>query len=223
MLFKPHFVRDYRRMVRSYIGQYARDEAMDRSVGGGGEAVGRVHAAILREEGLRDTDYLIDVGCGVGRTAFALKDVPTLRYLGTDVVPELLAYARERTARPDWRFEVVDRLVIPEADGQADFLTMFSVLTHLSPREGRRYLAEAARVMRPGGKIIVSFLDASNETHRQAAGTAFGQLYNRIKGWSVKNVLLDRGTIEGWARELHMSVTFCGPERLGQSYCVFTK
>jgi ubiquinone/menaquinone biosynthesis C-methylase UbiE len=223
MLFKPHFVRDYRRMVRSHVGQYSRDTAMNMSVGGGGEAVGNVQALILREEGLRDGHYLIDIGCGIGRTAFALRDMPGLRYLGTDVVPDLLAYARERVARPDWNFEIVDRLVIPERDGQADFLTMFSVLTHLSSREGRRYLAEAVRVMRPGGKIIVSFLDAANETHRRMAGTAFNQIYNRIRGWSVKNVLLDRAMIEQWARDLRLDVKFHGTERLGQNYCVFTR
>jgi len=155
MLLRPHFVRDYRRMVRGFIAQYGRAEAMERAVGGGGDAVGSLHVALLRDAGLRDTDYLIDVGCGTGRTALALRDVATLRYLGTDVVPELLAHARERVARPDWRFALVDRLVIPEADAKADMVVMFSVLTHLSAREGRKYLGEAVRVTRPGGRIIV--------------------------------------------------------------------
>jgi ubiquinone/menaquinone biosynthesis C-methylase UbiE len=147
VLFRPHFVRDYRRMVRTFVARYGRAEAMDRAVGG--DAVGHMHVAILREAGLRDNDYLIDVGCGIGRTAMALREVATQRYLGTDVVPELLDHARERVGRPDWRFALVDHLVIPEADAAADMVTMFSVLTHLSARRGRRYLAEAVRVIRP--------------------------------------------------------------------------
>jgi ubiquinone/menaquinone biosynthesis C-methylase UbiE len=223
VLFRPHFVRDYRRMVRTFVTRYGRAEAMDRAVGGGGDAVGHMHVAILREAGLRDTDYLIDVGCGIGRTAMALRDVATQRYLGTDVVPELLDYARERVGRADWRFAVVDRLVIPEQDGAADMVTMFSVLTHLSAREGRRYLVEALRVIRPGGRVVISFLDAALEAHRRAAGGVLDQLLHRWRGNSVKNVVLARGEIESWARDLGLTVAFHGPERIGQSYCVFTK
>jgi ubiquinone/menaquinone biosynthesis C-methylase UbiE len=223
VLFRPHFVRDYRRMVRTFIDRYGRAEAMDRAVGGGGDAVGGMHAALLRDAGLRDTDYLIDVGCGTGRTAMALRALTTLRYLGTDVVPDLLDYARERVGRPDWRFEVVEELVIPEADDAADMVTMFSVLTHLTAREGRRYLTEAVRVVRPGGRVVISFLDAAMELHRQAAGGLLDQILHRLRGTSVKNVVLDRREIEGWARQLRLAVAFHGPERIGQSYCVFTK
>ena len=223
MLFRPHFVRDYRRMVRTFVDRYGRAEAMDRAVGGGGDAVGGMHVAILREAGLRDTDYLIDVGCGIGRTALALRAVAALRYLGTDVVPELLDHARERVARPDWRFEVVESLAIPAPDGAADMVTMFSVLTHLSAREGRRYLVEALRVIRPGGRVVISFLDAALEAHRQAAGGFIDQLLHRWRGTSVKNVVLARSEIEAWSRELGLTVAFHGPERIGQSYCVFTK
>jgi ubiquinone/menaquinone biosynthesis C-methylase UbiE len=223
VFFRPHFVRDYRRMVRTFVERYGRDEAMERAVGGGGDAVGSAHLAILRDAGLRDTDYLIDVGCGTGRTAMALRDRPGLRYLGTDVVPELLAHARDRVGRPDWRFEVVDRLVIPEADGAADMVTMFSVLTHLSAREGRKYLAEAVRVLRPGGRAVISFLDSGLELHRQAAGGFLDQLLHRWRGTSVKNVVLDRREIESWARDLRLGLQLHGPERIGQSYCVFTK
>jgi ubiquinone/menaquinone biosynthesis C-methylase UbiE len=223
VLYRPHFVRDYRRMVRNFVERYGSDEAMDRAVGGGGDAVGNAHLAILRDAGLRDTDYLIDVGCGTGRTAMALRDRPDFRYLGTDVVPELLEHARERVGRPDWRFEVVDRLVIPEADAAADMVTMFSVLTHLTAREGRRYLGEAVRVIRPGGRVVISFLDASLELHRKAAGGFLDQLLHRWRGTSVKNVVLERGEIEGWARDLRLGLQLHGPERIGQSYCVFTK
>ena len=138
-------------MVRTFIDRYGRAEAMDRAVGGGGDAVGGMHVALLRDAGLSDTDYLIDVGCGTGRTAMALREVATLRYLGTDVVPDLLDYARERVGRPDWRFEVVDRLVIPEADGKADMVTMFSVLTHLTAREGRK-ISRRSGARHPAGR-----------------------------------------------------------------------
>ena len=57
-------------------------------------------------------------------------------YHGIDVVPELLAYAEEKAARPDWKFSLVEGLSIPEPDARADMIVMFSVLTHLSAAEG---------------------------------------------------------------------------------------
>ncbi len=46
-------------------------------------------------------------------------------------MPELIKYARRLVPRPDWRFETVNSLTIPEKDGQADIVCFFSVFTHL--------------------------------------------------------------------------------------------
>jgi ubiquinone/menaquinone biosynthesis C-methylase UbiE len=172
---------------------------------------------------LRDGDYLIDVGCGAGRTAFALRDLASLRYLGLDVVPELITYARRTVARPDWRFAVVEGLTVPERDSRADVVAMFSVLTHLTPSEGRRYVRDAARVLKPGGRLVASFLDPSIEAHRQAAGSWFAQLKGRVRGSGVRNQLLRPDKIGAWAQDLGFAAAFHGPERIGQSYAVLTK
>jgi hypothetical protein len=71
--------------------------------------------------------------------------------------------------------------------------------------------------------VIISFLDNALQLHRQAAGGFLDQLLHRWRGTSVKNVVLTRCEIEGWARDLQLSVAFHGPERIGPSYCVFTK
>jgi ubiquinone/menaquinone biosynthesis C-methylase UbiE len=83
-------------------------------------------------------------------------------YLGTDVVPELVSYARTRCAiRNTWRFSLVNGLTIPQRDASADFIAFFSVFTHLARNECLAYLKEAKRVMKPDGKIVVSYLDPS--------------------------------------------------------------
>jgi hypothetical protein len=58
--------------------------------------------------------------------------------------------------------------------------------------------------------------------HRRAAGRPFEQFIHRLRG-DVKNVLLTRHQIEGWAMSLGLSAQFFGPERFGQSYVVLTK
>jgi ubiquinone/menaquinone biosynthesis C-methylase UbiE len=87
------------------------------------------------------------------------------KYLGIDVVPDLINYARRLVARPDWRFAVAEGLRIPEADEQADMVCFFSVLTHLLHEESFVYLREARRVLKPGGKIVASFLDFRIASH----------------------------------------------------------
>src|SRR5262245_13957988 len=130
MLFQPHYVRDYRRMARKLRGSKPLDKAVSQAIGGTVATIGPLQRDIMRHAGLRDADYVIDVGCGAGRTALALREIAALRYLGTDVVPELIDYARDTVGRPDWTFVVVESLTIPERDEQADMVIMFSVLTH---------------------------------------------------------------------------------------------
>jgi ubiquinone/menaquinone biosynthesis C-methylase UbiE len=90
--------------------------------------------------------------------------------LGTDVVPELLEFARKECGRGDWTFKVVDSIEIPEEDGVADFVVFFSVFIHLTEKESYRYLQETKRVLRKNGTIVISYLDPDISRHAQIAG-----------------------------------------------------
>src|SRR4051812_14631544 len=137
---------------------FNKDKALRFAIGGEFEAFGFVETELLRHLGLSKHDYVIDVGCGAGRLASPLSGFLEGRYLGTDIVPELVSYARKLVDRPDWRFQLVKGIDIPENDAQADVVCFFSVFTHLSHEDSYRYLCEAKRVLKPGGKIVFSFL-----------------------------------------------------------------
>jgi SAM-dependent methyltransferase len=222
-VFQPHYVRDYRRMVRTMLRTQDRNRAMQDAVGGDYEAVGAAERKFLLSIGLRADDYLIDIGCGSGRLASALRDIASLRYLGTDVVPDLIDYAVAKCARPDWRFCVVDSLSIPRCDDQADMVVFFSVFTHLTKKECMRYLREAVEVARPGGQIVVSFLDRGLSHHRSVTGGCLAQLSRRIRGVGVKATLLRCGDLKDWGDRLGLQTRWFGPESIGQSICVYRK
>jgi hypothetical protein len=136
------FVRAHRARFKALIKSRPREEAMRLYVGGTGDPVSigrREKVAIARFADL-DGAYVIDIGCGVGRLTAHLPDEPIARYLGTDVVPEVLAEADPDDAR--FHFELVDDIVIPEADGAADIVCAFSVITHLMDDETFRYFRE---------------------------------------------------------------------------------
>lgn len=149
----------YKKLVKKLEGQHNKKEAMSLSVGGNFDAIGILERELLIQHGLMKDGYLIDVGCGSGRLAQALPEYLAGRYLGVDIVPDLVDHARSLADRPDWRFEVSDGLKIPAEENDADIVCFFSVFTHLLHEHSFEYLREAKRVLKPGGKIIFSFLE----------------------------------------------------------------
>ena len=56
-------------------------------------------------------------------------------------------------------------LSIPQETGSADMVSAFSLFTHLLQAESHAYLEEAARILKPGGKVVFSFLEFAEATH----------------------------------------------------------
>ena len=113
MLSKLDMKRSYTqwvKRVRSFNGNRNEEEAMQQAIGGEFVTFGLLERELLRMYGLAEDDYVIDVGCGSGRLAKPLSELLKGKYLGTDVVPDLLLHAEKLTNRPDWRFEVVARV-----------------------------------------------------------------------------------------------------------------
>lgn len=89
-------------------------------------------------------------GCGTG------ADLPLLPadvdVLATDLTPAMLEQARAR-ARPGIELRVMDGMALDLPDGSFDAAILHMVLEVVP--EPARFLAETARVLRPGGRIAV--------------------------------------------------------------------
>ena len=99
----------------------------------------------------------LDVGCGTGRLLAFLHDAwPGLRLTGLDLSPPYLAEARRligRTARVKLTESAAEAL--PFDDASLD-LVVSSFLLHELPKEIRtKALAEMARVLKPGGLVVI--------------------------------------------------------------------
>jgi ubiquinone/menaquinone biosynthesis C-methylase UbiE len=218
---QPHFVRDYRRVVANFLKTYPLDIAMDQAVGGGGyEANGRLECETLIEHGLRPGHFVVDIGCGSGRlsTQLSQRFGHGIEYLGIDVVPELIAYARSKAA-PTYRFHVTEGLSIPAPDNSVDYIAAFSVFTHLKHRETKSYLRDAHRVMQPGAKLVFSFLELPR--HRREFIRTIGATVLGVR--KVQNHFISRSAIKRWARKIGFAVETIGPNPLGQTVTVLRK
>lgn len=200
---QPHFVSDYTAYVRDLMQKHPLDEAMSYAVGGAYDQTGFLLVEVLERCGLKEDMSVVDLGCGSGRLAkhLGLK-YPSIQYLGIDIVQELLDYAQRQS--PDhFRFVLNHTLKLPAADKSADMVAIFSVITHLLHQESFAYLKEARRVLRPGGRIVFSFLESEKNwpifqgmVDRAEAGVKDDQL----------NMITERPQIESWAQHLHMDV-----------------
>ncbi|SDW35082.1 class I SAM-dependent methyltransferase [Lysobacter enzymogenes] len=198
----PHFLSSYLKQSRELLQAHDETRAMSLAVGGDFEAVGVVEFCLLKQWGLRPGHRLIDVGCGSGRLAAQLASYLQSGYLGLDVVPELLDYARRVCAREDWTFRLAPGTHIGEPDASADFIVFFSVFTHLHHEETYRYLRDAARVLRPGGTLVFSFLEFRVPSH----WAVFESSVNDEREEKVLNQFLDRDLIGAFARSLNLVI-----------------
>jgi SAM-dependent methyltransferase len=194
---------------QAYIDQVRRleqrfdckDEALRAAVGGEFDAVGKLEYYLLRSLGLSSGHLVIDVGCGSGRLAQQLAGDKSIRYVGTDVVSRLLEAARTAAGRNDWEFRLVESIRIPCPDKVADFVTFFSVLTHTTHEESFQYLQQAARCLKAGGRVVISFLEFRIPCHWEMFKISL-----RTKPDGPLIQFVDRDAIAAWADHSGLAV-----------------
>jgi SAM-dependent methyltransferase len=104
---------------------------------------------------LDELGSILDFGCGCGRTArhWAALDGPEIH--GCDYNPELVAWCERNLPF----MEVTVNRAEPPAPYPADrfdLIYAISILTHLTDRVAREWVAEFARLLRPGGLLLVT-------------------------------------------------------------------
>lgn len=158
---------------------------------------------VLERIGLRPGDDVLDVGCGPGYFAMALRDLG-MRVTGVDNSPDMIARAEGNVSELgiDAAFRVMDAQHLEYPDGCFHNVLSRNVLWNLTDPESA--YSEMVRILRPGGTLCVMdgnfYLDGGGRPARRRASEKLGDCHSRF---NTDNV--DFSVIERLAMELPLS------------------
>jgi SAM-dependent methyltransferase len=132
---------------------------------------------------LKPHESVLDVGCGSGRMTLPLMNYLNSegRYDGFDISVDAVKWCRENiTAKlPNFNFQVADiynavyrtdtkgrasQFRFPYDDDTFDLVFLASVFTHMLPPDMENYFREIVRVMKPGGRCLITFFLLNDES-----------------------------------------------------------
>jgi SAM-dependent methyltransferase len=178
---------DYERVAPAYDRRYAAQ-----SYAGVGEALASFLAGAARD--------VLEVGCGTGHWLAQMSEAGH-RGVGLDASPAMLARARAATGAA---LAVGAADALPFGAGRFDAVVCVNALHHFPDK--RRFLAEACRVLRPGG----GFLSVGMDPHDGVRGWAVYDFFPgtretdrrrfpapaAIRGWLAEAGFADAATTE---------------------------
>ncbi|CAN5582375.1 hypothetical protein BH23CHL2_BH23CHL2_35200 [soil metagenome] len=126
---------------------------------------------VLEQLDIRPGLTLLDVGCGSG-IATALAAERGASVSGLDATPELLDFARQRVPGADFQTDDMERLPYP--DDSFDLVTGFNSFQYAA--NPVKALAEARRVARPGGSVVIATWGRAENVDMAAVIRVFGSL-----------------------------------------------
>lgn len=147
---------------------------------------------------------MLDLGCGCGRIARWLApqiEAAGGEFHGSDLNPKLVAWCR---ANLPGRYGTNGlKPPLPHADGALDLVYAYSVLTHLREPVAEAWLAEAARILRPGGLALLTFHD---EDYAAAWGPEAVKARGPRDDWFVLNDAMQGSNyMSSWTSRAHVS------------------
>ncbi len=140
----------------------------------------RFHHLVIEQLALRGEEQVLDIGCGTGTLtrdiANALSNKSRSLCIGLDAAEEMVKIARYKSSKiPNIRFDAAIAEELPYPSGKFDAVVSTFFFHHIHFELKKEVLAEVARVLKPGGRLVVVDVDVPT--------TWFGSLCARSGHW----------------------------------------
>lgn len=125
---------------------------------------------ILKRQISNEPQDILDLGCSVGMSTFALQKVyPHAKITGLDLSPYFLAVAQyrsqQRHATINWIHALAESTGL--SDASFDLISIFLMCHELPQAATRQIFAEARRLLRPGGHLAIMDMNPKSEVHKK--------------------------------------------------------
>jgi len=113
---------------------------------------------------VRETDKVLEVGCGVGRIGQALAP-HCATWTGADISAKMLQHSSNRLRElNNIQLVRLRRVGLPEFDNNSlDVVYFTNMLMHLDEMDQWEYAKDTFRVLRPGGRIFMDIIDIESQ------------------------------------------------------------
>jgi SAM-dependent methyltransferase len=141
--------------------------------------------------GLVGTGVVVDIGCGTGATTAMLHDFG-LDVVGIDLSPNMIAEARR--LNPGLRFDVGSMTALDVEDASVEAVCAWYSIIHVPDDSLPQVFSEFARVLRPGGRLLLAFQVGEEPRELdQAFGERVGLTFYRRRPQRVAELLNQAG------------------------------
>lgn len=134
----------------------------------------RYRMRILRLAAIIPGEAVLDVGCGTGTLAIGAKKLVgrEVTVAGVDASPEMIARAKEKATQAGADVDFVEGVAqsLPFADRNFDVVVSTTVIHCLPEAQRGHCFAEMARVLKPGGRLMLIDFGGSPDTKRSLIG-----------------------------------------------------
>ena len=125
---------------------------------------------VLKEQISNSPQDILDVGCSVGMSTFALQDTyPQAKITGLDLSPYFLAVAnyhsQKRNSQINWLHGAAENTGLPDAS--FDLVSSFLMFHELPQSAAKSILAEARRLLRPHGYFAIMDMNPLSEAYKK--------------------------------------------------------
>ena len=147
---------------------------------------------IMKFCNVKKDEWVLDIGSGIGRVAIYFIDYldENGRYEGFDVVKKGVRWCNEKIGknRPNFSFQHADiinkeynkrgttdasNFIFPYGNSTFDFAFASSVFTHMLPDALLHYLKEIYRILKNGGRVLISCFILNKESENYMSNSEF--------------------------------------------------